>query len=30
MHEYIRHIASSFFAVPRGARKGEYIGQGLF
>ncbi|MBX6750069.1 MAG: deferrochelatase/peroxidase EfeB [Micromonosporaceae bacterium] len=30
LNEYIRHIGSSLFAVPRGVRPGEYIAQDLF
>jgi len=30
LNEYIRHIASGLFAVPRGVRNGEYIAQDLF
>ncbi|MBX6390000.1 MAG: deferrochelatase/peroxidase EfeB [Frankia sp.] len=30
LNEYIRHIGSALFAVPRGVRQGEYIAQDLF
>lgn len=30
MMEYLQHIGSGLWAVPPGARQGEYIGQGLF
>jgi deferrochelatase/peroxidase EfeB len=30
MNEYIRHVGSGLFAVPPGARKGSYVGAGLF
>lgn len=30
MMEYLQHIGSGLWAVPPGAREGEYIGQGLF
>lgn len=30
LNEYIRHVGSALYAVPPGARKGEYIAQGLF
>ncbi|GAA1350512.1 iron uptake transporter deferrochelatase/peroxidase subunit [Falsarthrobacter nasiphocae] len=28
--EYLQHVASGLYAIPPGAREGEYIGQGLF
>lgn len=30
MNEYLRHIGSGLWAVPRGAKPGEFIGQALF
>jgi deferrochelatase/peroxidase EfeB len=30
LNEYIRHVGSALFAVPPGARKGSYVGAGLF
>lgn len=30
LNEYIRHIASGIFVIPRGADEGEYVGQDLF
>jgi deferrochelatase/peroxidase EfeB len=30
MNEYIRHVGSGLFAVPPGARKGSFVGAGLF
>ena len=31
MHvEYLQHVASGLYAVPPGAKPGEYVGQGLF
>ncbi|MBL7495624.1 deferrochelatase/peroxidase EfeB [Frankia sp. CNm7] len=30
LNEYIRHVASGFFAVPRGVRGGEHVAQDLF
>jgi deferrochelatase/peroxidase EfeB len=30
LNEYIKHTSSSVFAIPRGARPGEYVGQALF
>jgi len=30
MNEYTRHIGSAIFAVPPGARKGDYVGATLF
>jgi deferrochelatase/peroxidase EfeB len=30
MNEYIRHIGSGLFAIPRGVRRGEFVGQALF
>ncbi len=30
LNEYTQHIGSALFAVPRGIKKGEYIGQPLF
>jgi len=30
LNEYIRHIGSAIFAIPRGVRPGESIGAGLF
>lgn len=30
MNEYIRHVGSALFAVPRGVREGEFVGSGLF
>ncbi|WP_084626911.1 iron uptake transporter deferrochelatase/peroxidase subunit [Pseudoclavibacter soli] len=30
LNEYIRHISSSVFAIPRGVREGEYLLQDLF
>lgn len=29
LNEYIRHVSSALFAVPAGARPGEYVGQAL-
>jgi deferrochelatase/peroxidase EfeB len=28
--EYLQHTGSALFAVPRGARRGEFVGQALF
>lgn len=30
LNEYIRHVSSGLFAVPRGIAEGEYVGQALF
>lgn len=30
LNEYIRHIGSGLWAVPRGAQRGEFVGQALF
>ena len=30
MNEYVRHIASGIWAVPRGATAGSYVGAELF
>jgi deferrochelatase/peroxidase EfeB len=30
MNQFVTHIGGGLFAVPRGAREGEYIGQALF
>ncbi|MCU1584740.1 MAG: deferrochelatase/peroxidase EfeB [Microbacteriaceae bacterium] len=30
MNEYIQHVGSGIFAVPPGARRGSYVGAGLF
>jgi hypothetical protein len=30
MNEYLRHVGPGIFAVPPGARKGSYVGAGLF
>jgi deferrochelatase/peroxidase EfeB len=30
LNEYVRHTSSALFAVPQGARRGGYIGEGLF
>ena len=30
MAEYLQHTSSAIFAVPRGIRSGEYVGQALF
>jgi deferrochelatase/peroxidase EfeB len=30
MNQFTTHVGGGFFAVPRGAREGEYIGHGLF
>ncbi len=30
MNEYVRHVGSGLWAVPRGVRAGEYLGQALF
>lgn len=30
LNEYIRHIGSGLWAVPRGVRRGEFIAEGLF
>jgi len=30
MSEYVQHTGSALFAVPPGAKLGEYVGQGLF
>ncbi|MBX3094343.1 MAG: deferrochelatase/peroxidase EfeB [Cryobacterium sp.] len=30
LNEYIRHVGSSIWAVPPGAREGEFVGQALF
>ena len=30
LNEYIRHVGSAIFAVPRGVRKGGFVGQALF
>jgi deferrochelatase/peroxidase EfeB len=30
LNEYTRHVGSALFAVPPGARKGSYVGAGLF
>jgi deferrochelatase/peroxidase EfeB len=30
LNEYIRHTASALFAIPAGARRGGYVGEGLF
>jgi deferrochelatase/peroxidase EfeB len=30
MNEYIRHVGSGIFVVPPGAKKGSYVGAGLF
>jgi deferrochelatase/peroxidase EfeB len=29
LNEYIKHVGSAVFAVPRGAQQGEYVGQSL-
>jgi deferrochelatase/peroxidase EfeB len=29
LNEYIRHTGSAVFAVPPGARRGGYVGEGL-
>ncbi len=30
LNEYIKHVGSAVFAVPRGVRRGEFVGQSLF
>ncbi|CAN5563854.1 iron uptake transporter deferrochelatase/peroxidase subunit [soil metagenome] len=30
LNEYIKHVASGVFAIPRGVQAGEYVGQELF
>jgi deferrochelatase/peroxidase EfeB len=30
LNEYLKHVGSAIFAVPRGVRKGEFVGQALF
>jgi len=30
LNEYIRHVGSAVFAIPRGAEKGGYVGEALF
>ena len=30
LNEYIRHTSSALFAIPAGARRGGYVGEGLF
>jgi deferrochelatase/peroxidase EfeB len=30
LNEYLKHVGSAIFAVPRGVREGEYVGQALF
>ncbi|EIT86964.1 Tat-translocated enzyme [Fictibacillus macauensis ZFHKF-1] len=30
LNEYTQHIGSAMFAIPRGIKKGEYVGQALF
>jgi deferrochelatase/peroxidase EfeB len=30
MNQYVTHVSNGLFAIPAGALKGEYIGQGLF
>ncbi len=30
LNEYLKHVGSAIFAVPRGVREGEFVGQALF
>ena len=30
LNEYIKHVGSALFAVPPGARRGGFVGDGLF